>query len=92
MMRALRFAALLVGLAGCATWRPVTAPDGQPGMEVRCHHDQWRCAEKAERVCMHGYAVLDDGVREQTVVRPNGIPATHQMVFQGFIVIRCKSF
>ena len=90
MMRALRFAALLAGLAGCATWRPVTAPDGQPGMEVRCHHDQWRCAEKAERVCMHGYAVLDDGVREQTVVRPNGIPATHQMVFHGFIVIRCK--
>ena len=88
--RALRLAALLAGLAGCATWRLVTAPDGLEAMEVRCQHDQWRCAEKAERICNHRYAVLDDGVREHTVVRPNGIPATHQMVFQGFIVIRCK--
>jgi len=91
-MRALSIVTLLAGLAGCATGHAVTGPDGQPAMEVRCHHhEQWRCANKADLVCGSGrYQVLYNGIRPRTVVRPNGAVATMQPVFHGYMVIRCQ--
>lgn len=90
-LHALRFAGLMIGLAGCATGHMVVGPDGQPAVEVRCHHhDQWRCANKVDRICNGHYQVLDDGVRPQTVVMPNGTVATMQPVFHGYMVARCQ--
>jgi len=91
-MRRARALALLVGLGGCATGQGVTGPDGQPALQVRCHRDQWRCAEKADRICGGGgrYQVLDNGVRPRTVVMPNGAVATMQPVFHDYMVVRCR--
>jgi|KBSMisStaDraftv2_1062788.scaffolds.fasta_scaffold305482_3 hypothetical protein len=82
--------ALLLGLAGCATGHVILAADGQPAIEVRCRREQWRCANKAERICRGGYFVLDNGVHPETVVRPSGAVATMQPVFHDYIVVRCR--
>jgi len=83
-------AAAIVAPAGCATGRVVAGPDGLAAIEVRCHHNQMHCAAKADRICAGRYQVLDDGVRPQTVVRPNGAVATMQPVFHGYMIIRCQ--
>ena len=77
-------------LAGCATYRIVTAPDGQPALYLTCQRDPLRCAYKAEHLCPRGYQVLDDGLRYQTVVMPNGYTQTMHPVFHGFTIARCR--
>ena len=76
-------------LAGCATYRIVTAPDGQPALYLTCQRDPLRCAEKAEHLCPRGYQVLDDGLRYQTVVWPNGVVQKMRPVFHGYTMARC---
>jgi len=88
-MRAL-LAAAIVASAGCATGHVVAGPDGMAAIEVRCHHNQMHCAAKADRICAGRYQVLDNGVRPQTVVMPNGAVATMQPVFHGYMIIRCQ--
>jgi len=82
--------AVIVTFAGCATGHVVVGPDGGAAIEVRCHHNQGHCAAKADRICAGRYQVLDNGVRPQTVVMPNGTVATMQPVFHGYMIIRCQ--
>ena len=92
MRRAARTLMFLMSvvLASCATGHVVVGPDGGAAIEVRCHHNQGHCAAKADRICAGRYQVLDNGVRPQTVVMPNGTVATMQPVFHGYMIIRCQ--
>ena len=82
----------LLALAGCRTPQVVIGPDGQSALQVRCNrYTQYRCSQKAEQICSPGgYQVMDNGVRNGTVVTPNGYVVPNQWVFQGFMVIRCR--
>ena len=79
-------------VAGCATYRIVTAPDGQAAMQVRCgRNNPYQCDARAHRTCgPAGYQLLDNGTRYGTFVTPNGYVVPNQWVFQGYIVFRCR--
>jgi hypothetical protein len=77
--------------AGCATTQTVIGPDGQPALLVRCpRNDSYRCTARAYRVCPGGFQVLDDGNRLGTMITTNGYEIPNQMVFHGYIVLRCR--
>ena len=87
-----RWLAAVALAAGCATPQVVMAPDGQSALAVRCpRNNPYRCAARARQGCYPaGYQVLDDGNRIGTMVTPNGYVIPNQMVFQGYIVFRCR--
>ena len=77
--------------AGCATTQTVIGPDGQPALMVRCpRNNPYRCTARAYRVCPGGFQVLDDGNRLGTMITTNGYEIPNQMVFHGYVVLRCR--
>lgn len=84
--------AAVVLLAGCASYQIVTGPDGGSAMHVRCgRNNPYQCDARANRICgPGGYQMLDNGTRPGPFVTPNGYVVQNQMVFQGYIVFRCR--
>lgn len=51
---------LFVLLAGCASYKPVKAPDGSNAYEVKCGNAvESKCTQKAADLCPRGYSVLE---------------------------------
>ena len=63
-------AALSAALAGCATTRPYTLPNGKAAYEVQC--SLWfQCTEQAKKMCPHGYRLVRGPLRPPMTL-PNG--------------------
>lgn len=57
-------------LAGCATTRPYTLPNGKTAYEARC--SLWyQCTEQAKKMCPHGYRLVRGPLRPW-LAPPNG--------------------
>lgn len=63
-------AALSAALAGCATTRPYTLPNGRTAYEVQC--SLWfQCTGQARKMCPHGYRLVRGPLRAPMTL-PNG--------------------
>lgn len=77
-------AAALLLAVGCSGAKRVMLPSGRHGFYVKCRKSEDRCFLRAEKVCPHGYRVIER--REHD---PDAGPIW-QRGFNGSILIACN--
>lgn len=81
---------LSLHIAGCATARKMTTPDGNEGYYIKCDGTAVSmdvCYRKASDLCPNGYKIIDKNNESGVVINPYTIGSTSK---KG-IFVECKT-